>query len=99
MTDRWQRADEVLSRRLPDGVIVLSLHRGDPLVVTGPGGELWDLLADERSTSEVVAALAEHFGAEPTTVHDEIVPLLHDLRERGLLVTGPASGAAASPAR
>jgi len=99
MTDRWQRAEEVLSRRLPDGVIVLSLHAGDPVVVTGPGGELWDLLVDERSTGEIVAALAAHYGIEPGDVRDEIVPLLHDLHARGVLAADPAPRGAAPPAR
>ena len=99
MTDRWQRADDVLSRRLPDGVIVLSLQTGDPLVVTGPGGALWDLLAEARTTPDLVAALADRYGKDEGEVRGDIVPLLHDLRDRRLLTNEPATATAAPPAR
>jgi hypothetical protein len=89
MTTSWRRVDQVLDRRLPDGIMLLHVERGDPVVVTGPGLDVWDALAQPSS----VRALAERFAARYDVGVDQIegdlLPLLEDLEARALVTRSP----------
>ena len=88
-TTRWTRSDRVISRRLPDGVLVLLLPDGEPELVTGPGGQLWDLLAMPTSVTDLTVALAASYDHDPTVVGHDLRRIIHDLRDRDLVVVAP----------
>ena len=83
---RWIRSDRTLFRRMPDGVVVLVLPDGEPELVTGPGGLLWDLLAAPRTLDELTDELAARYDHDPAVVRRDIEPTLDGLRARHLIV-------------
>lgn len=84
---RWRRSDHVLHRRVADGAIVLLLPDGEPELVTGPGGALWDLLATSQSLDELTAELAARYDHDPGIVRVDIARTLNGLLDRGLVDT------------
>ncbi len=86
---RWRRSDRALHRRVADGAIVLLLPDGEPELVTGPGGALWDLLATDRSLDELTAELAARYDHDPEIVRHDIARTLGGLADRGLVDTPP----------
>jgi hypothetical protein len=83
---RWSRSDRALFRRLADGVVVLVLPDGEPEVVTGPGGALWDLLETGRTVADLTAELSARYDHDPDVVRRDLVRTLEQLHARHLIV-------------
>jgi hypothetical protein len=79
----WARRPEVLWRWVIDGVVLLLTDEDNPFVITGSGAVLWGLLDQPRSTTDVVAQLADLYGVDPAVVLRDIAPLLEELAARG----------------
>jgi len=60
--------------------------------VTGPGREVWDLLARPCSTDDLVEALCQQFQADPATVRGDVEALLSQLLAAGAVEELPAVG-------
>lgn len=86
MTDRrWCRSPAARWRSLPDGVLLASPSHPEPIVVTGPGRDVWDLLGAGPRHDDLVASLGERYGTEAARVRRDVEALLADLAERGLV--------------
>jgi len=82
---RWVRTETVLWRRVPGAVLLLGVNTRDPIAVSGPGADLWELLGEEIAESTVCAALGSVYDAEETTVAADVRQVLEELEERGLV--------------
>ena len=85
MAEGWRRSPAVLWRRSLDAALVLSPALDDPLTMAGTGADLWDILAVPTSTDDLVAALAVRYGAAPSVVAVDIVPVLAELEAMGAI--------------
>lgn len=84
---RLAAVEDVLSRRTVDGVVLLRVQGGEPVVVTGGGATLWNLL--ERGIvgqQEAASAVAATYAAPPELVAEELGEVIDDLQRRGFLV-------------
>jgi hypothetical protein len=83
----WRRRDDVLWRRTLDSLVLLRPEPdgGDPVVVSGGGPPVWDLLEEPRRLHELVTDLAEEFGADSAVVEADVAALLRDLESRGFV--------------
>lgn len=88
---RWSRSPDALWRSTLDAVVLLSAARSDtdPLVVDGPGVQLWDIIEEPATLDEIVAELSETFDGEPDVMARDISGLLERLREEGLVAVAP----------
>jgi len=75
----------VLWRRSLEAALVLSPGIDEPLTLAGTGVDLWDLLAQPTSTDDLVAALAARYGAEPSVVEVDVMPVLSALESIGAI--------------
>jgi hypothetical protein len=53
--------------------------------LSGTGGLLWDLLAEETTVDELTSTLAAAFAVDPEVIAVDIRPVLDDLVERALV--------------
>lgn len=83
---RWTRSPRALFRRVPDGVVVLLLPDGEPELMTGPGGMLWDLLASGSTLDELTGELAARYDHDAAIVRHDLDHALDELRARRLVV-------------
>lgn len=83
---RYRRSAEVLSRRMPDRVLLLATTDEEVVSLSGTGTVLWDLLAEPAATDELAVALASIYGADAAVVRRDIEPVLAELAERRLVL-------------
>jgi hypothetical protein len=82
-------AVRVLTRWTLDGVVLLHLDGGDPMVLTGPGATLWSVLeAGPTRPDDLVATMATEYGVEPAFVARELAGVIGHLERSGMIVPG-----------
>lgn len=81
----WLRSTAALSRTTPRGLLLLGGRRDHVMLVPGAGPAVWELLAEARTGSTLIGAIAELFDVEETSIEDDILRLLADLAQRGLI--------------
>jgi hypothetical protein len=82
---RWHRHPHLLWRRSLDAVLVLPPGLDEPLALVGTGPELWALLADPRTTEDLVAVLAAAHESGPEVVAPDVVATLEQLERLGVV--------------
>jgi coenzyme PQQ synthesis protein D (PqqD) len=88
----WRRATSTAYVESPPGsgerVVVLDLDRLDlpPYVFEGSAAQIWLCLDGDRTEAEVVADLAEAFGAPAEAVAGDVRGFVDRLRDLGLVV-------------
>jgi hypothetical protein len=82
---RWARADGVLWREVATGVLLLAPNATEPLLLSGSGAAVWQVLAHPVGEDELVQVLADAFGVGPDVVGSDVRPLLCDLADRDIV--------------
>lgn len=75
----------VLSRHLQDELVVLQLKRGVYFGLDAIGTRIWELLREDRSLREVLAALVAEYEVEEAQGAEDVLDLVQQLREQGLI--------------
>ena len=83
---RLCRPEGAVHRQTLAGALVLVPGDTEPALLTGPGADVWELLEDGITQEELVAELAERYHVDRERVATDIVPLLDQLAERGMVV-------------
>jgi hypothetical protein len=84
-TRRWVRDESVLSRRVPGGILLLAPDAAEPVLVTGSGVALWEILDEPMTVDEAVGIAATWFAAAPKAITPDVERTVHALASRGLL--------------
>jgi hypothetical protein len=82
---RWKRRTDVLERRLLGGVLLLPVAGDDVTFLGGTGGQMWGLLTERRSTSELADELALRYAGDASTIRSDIEAVLAELERGGLV--------------
>lgn len=82
MTIRWVRSEQVLWRRVADGVLLLLPDDDKPVHLMGSAGLLWELLASPLSVEEAAESMASAFGITTDLAEGDIRPFLGELAAR-----------------
>jgi hypothetical protein len=82
---RWVRSERVLWRRTARGVVALGSIAPEPVVITGSGVLLWELLEEPWEPVELSDALGEAHDMPPQTVLAEITPVIEELVRLGVV--------------
>lgn len=72
--------------RTAPGFLVLAREGTEVLTVTGPGADVWELLAGEPDEGSLVRGLADRYGVPAEVVQRDLVELLDRLRADGHVV-------------
>lgn len=88
---RWTRSRDALWRSTLDAVVLLSAGRSDtdPLVVDGPGVQVWDILETPATLEEIVGRLSETFEGDHDVMAQDVSTLLERLHGEGLVAVDP----------
>lgn len=79
MTTRFVQAGSLLTRDLQNAILVRARGGDGVHSLTGAGTEIWRLLASPVTLDELLVALAERFGVEPTHIGDDVSRILDEL--------------------
>lgn len=89
MTAPWTRSPQVLWRRVAGGVLLLAPRDAEPLLVTGSGAAVWELLESPLGVEELAERLAETFDVSTEEAAAGAAPFLADLVDRGIVTASP----------
>lgn len=81
----------VMARRVGDEVIVLDLNGGEYFGLPDVGARIWELLLDAKSLIQVADAIANEYDVDQATAEGDVIRLVTELGDRGLLVVSTAS--------
>lgn len=66
-------------------VVAMNLDNGDFFSLTHTGKEIWDLIDQLSDRKAIIAALAESYGADRSTIAADVDTFLAQLRGAGLV--------------
>lgn len=75
----------VLARKLDDEMVLLNLDSGEYFGLNDTGTRVWELLADGRTSDEVVDRLTEEFEVASAVASSHVATLCNELLAAGLL--------------
>ena len=79
---KWIRSPNVLWRTAPD-FLALATIEGDLIEVSGPGEQIWNLLASAMAFDDLVDCLSVRYGGDSAVISQDVAELLHTLGEGG----------------
>jgi Coenzyme PQQ synthesis protein D (PqqD) len=90
--------NSVMARKVGDEVIVLDLTGGEYFGLPAVGATLWEHIQDNQPLSHAVAKILDEYDIDRSTVESDVLRLVGELCQRGLLVeTSPQSAIASNP--
>ena len=79
-------APGVIAQPVPQGVLLLDMASGEYFSLEETGGRVWVLCDGQRSAHDVAVTLADEYDVEVAVVSEDVVELLTDMIDAGLLV-------------
>lgn len=84
--ERPQRAPDVVWRAADEStVLLLNPADGQYFTLDEVGARIWDLVDGTRSAAEIAETVAAEYDADPATIHADVLELLAELRDEGLV--------------
>lgn len=80
-----KHAPVFVETKVGDEVIVMHLDSGEFFSLRGTAAQIWLLIDNERSLSEIVAVLAKEHGAPESAVSPDVEEFIKQLGQAGLL--------------
>lgn len=84
-TGRIVRCEELLEADVNGEIVALHVDRGQCYGLNGVASEIWRMLAEPTSIEEMCARLTSGYDVDETTCRDEVVRLVSQLEEEGLV--------------
>ena len=80
-------ASEPLAAQLPDEVVLLNPQDGVYYGLDSVGARIWELIATPIRVADLHTRLLDEYEVEPQRLADDLIRLLSQLSDRGLLTT------------
>jgi hypothetical protein len=80
---------DVVFRELDGESVVLDLSSGRYFGLNGVGTRVWQLVGDGAGVDAVIRAMTSEYDADEATIARDVIALLDELQERGLIVATP----------
>ena len=74
-----------VSNDLGDEKIILNMKTGEYYGMNAVGSHVWDMIQESRTVDEVIAALVEKYGIDQERCEHDIMALLKEMSEVGLI--------------
>lgn len=85
LSDKVRVPDDVISREVGEGTVMLDLAKGAYFGLDPVGGRMWQLLGEGRTLTGVCDAIVEEFDVTREVVERDLLALVDQLRAEGLL--------------
>jgi coenzyme PQQ biosynthesis protein PqqD len=80
-----ERSDQLLSRVMEDGTVIVSPEDGQLTVVNEVGSFVWDLIDGQRTVATIIQLVVNHFQATQDQASYDVLAFLETLEQRKLL--------------
>lgn len=92
---RVRVADEVVSRVLDGEAVILALKDGMYFGLDPVGTRIWELIGEGRDVRAILEALVGEYDVDAAQCERDLLSLLGDLNDKGLIDGGDAKGSQA----
>jgi hypothetical protein len=82
---RYRPSDQVIFRSVGDDLVLLDFSRGLYYALDPVGARIWELLHEERTVEEIVAAIVSEYEVDAATAEGDVRRLIEELAERELV--------------
>lgn len=90
LEERLRRQEGVLAQQAHGRTVLLRLEDGGYYALDEVGAMIWQLCDGSRAVAEIVGLLCEEFDAPESTVQEDVLEFIGDLRREQLLVVDSA---------
>lgn len=77
--------DGVMARQVAEEIVILDLASGNYYGLDAVGARIWSLLTAGKTPAEVLQTVVEEFDVAPEEFERDLLKLLHELKEKGLV--------------
>lgn len=85
--DKFEVSGDVVARKVGGETVLLDLGSGEYFGLDTVGGRIWELLSEKaQSIADLCNAIEAEFDAPREVIEADMLALVADLRERGLIV-------------
>jgi hypothetical protein len=88
MTGILGRKPGAVSRRVANGVVILSRSGANPLRLDENGAVVWAAMGEATTVDSIVSALADQYQTDPVRLRGDVESVLGALDEAGALQRG-----------
>jgi hypothetical protein len=88
-TSRIARSGELLEAEVNGEIVALSIDKGQCYGMNDVASRAWTLLAEPSSVREICETLTSEYDIDLATCETQIIDLLRELREEGLIQVLP----------
>ena len=86
MNTRWQVNPEVLSSKIDEEVILMSIEADSYFGLEPVGSLIWEMLSKQPATvSELVVQLMEEYDVQEDTCREDVLHFINDMSEKKLI--------------
>ena len=86
MNTKWQVNPEVLSSKIDEEVILMSIEADSYFGLEPVGSLVWEMLAKQpASVSELVVQLMEEYDVQEDTCREDVLQFINDMSEKKLI--------------
>lgn len=82
---RLVRREELLEADVNGEIVALHVERGQCYGLNAVASEIWRMLEEPKSVGEICTALRDDYDIDESTCHQEVIHLLSDLKQEGLI--------------
>ena len=80
-----ERSDQLLSRSMEDGAVIVSPVDGQLTVFNEVGSFIWENIDGQHSVATIIQLVGDHFQVSTDRAHSDVLAFLETLDERGLI--------------
>jgi hypothetical protein len=84
-TDQFAAHPSILCRELSGETVLLNLESGVYYGLDAVGTHVWQLLLQGRTIADICDTLIDDYDVAPDVLRDDVVRLVGELRERGIV--------------
>ena len=87
METKWEISKEVLSSKIDEEVVLMSIEADSYFGLDPVGSHIWELLSVKpATTNELVETLMEEYDTDPETCQKDVQAFIDDMSARKLIV-------------
>lgn len=87
MNEIWQITPEVISSKIDEEVILMSIEADSYFGLEPVGSRIWELLSKQpASVDELVTSLMEEYEVDEATCRDDVQQFLDDMSAKKLII-------------
>lgn len=80
-----RRSSEVMASQVDNELVMMDIERGMYYALSAVGADIWARLAEPQQVADLCAQLQQEYAVDRATCETDVLAVLNDMAENGLL--------------